>query len=155
MFIKAPSGRKRLNVLGALNAITHQLIMVTNESYINADSVCELLSKIVECSSGVPITVILDNARYQKCAKVKELALKLGIKLLFLPTYSPNLNLIERVWKFVKRKVLYSKYYEEFSDFKSAITGCLEKSDLIHKNELDTLLTLNFQTFKKAYIVSG
>ena len=155
MFIKAPSGRKRLNVLGALDAITHRLIMVTNDSYINSDSVCELLVKIMECSTGIPITVVLDNTRYQKCQKVRELAERIGIELLFLPTYSPNLNLIERVWKFVKRKCLYSKYYEKFTDFKSAITECLEKSDTVHKEELATLLTPNFQTFKKVHIVVG
>ena len=141
-------------MLGALNALTHELITVTNNSYINSDSVCELLVKIAEASTGVPITVVLDNARYQHCKKVKECAATLGIELLFLPPYSPNLNLIERLWKFVKRKCLYSKYYDKFEDFKVAITDCLSKTDSEYKRELDTLLTLNFQTFDKVQIVT-
>lgn len=150
LFIKAPSGRKRFNVLGALNAITHQLITVTNDSYINAQSVCDLLWKIARLNLNMPITLILDNARYQKCKIVKELACSLNIELIFLPAYSPNLNLIERLWKFVKKQCLYSKYYSEFSIFKNAIIDCLQKTDSIYKHELDSLLTLKFQTFKKS-----
>ena len=154
-FIKAPSGRKRFNVLGALNAITHELVMVTNDSYINSDSVCELLTKIAEQCNGVPVSIVLDNARYQRCKKVQEYAQQLNIELLFLPPYSPNLNLIERLWKFVKKKCLYSTYYEEFDSFKEAITNCLNKTDTEYKNELDTLLKLNFQTFKNIQTVAG
>jgi len=74
IFIKAAPGRQRFNVLGALNAITHQLITVTNDSYINAQSVCELLQKIAEQHFNIPITLILDNARYQRCRLVEEFA---------------------------------------------------------------------------------
>jgi transposase len=127
--------------------------MITNDTYITADSVCELLRRIARLNLGVPITLVLDNARYQKCKIVTALALKLDIELLYLPTYSPNLNLIERLWKFVKKKVLYSKYYANFSDFRNAITDCLNQTHTLHKKELDSLLTLNFQTFKKCDIV--
>jgi transposase len=99
------AGRRRFNVLGALNAITHELVMVTNDTYITADSVCELLRRIAKLNLAMPITLVLDNARYQKCNIVTALALQLNIELLYLPTYSPNLNLIERLWKFVKKKV--------------------------------------------------
>ena len=155
MFIKVPDGRQRFNVLGALNGLTHELITVTNNSYINSDSVCELLLKIAAASTEVPVTVVLDNARYQHCKKVQEYAACLGIELLFLPPYSPNLNLIERLWKFVKRKCLYSTYYEKFQDFKAAITNCLNKTDTDYKRELDTLLTLNFQLFDKVQIIAA
>jgi len=113
LFVRAPAGRQRFNVLGALNALTHKLIMVNNDSYINAQSVCELLLKIADASTGIPITVVLDNARYQHCKKVQEYAVTLGIELLFLPPYSPNLNIIERVWKFVKRQCLYSNRQQD------------------------------------------
>lgn len=154
LFIRAPAGRKRFNVLGALNAITHELFTVTNDSYINAESVCELLWKIASLGLDTPITLVLDNARYQKCAHVKNLAKELGIELLFLPSYSPNLNLIERLWKFVKKKCLYSKYYDDFSLFKRAIEDCLAQTDTTYKEELDSLLTLKFQSFKKAQIMT-
>ncbi|RCV65948.1 Transposase [Methanophagales archaeon] len=129
LFIKAPSGRKRFNVLGTLNVVTHELITVTNDTYINAQSFCNLLWCIARLNIGVSITLVLDNARYQKCKIVWELAKSLNIELLYLPSYSPNLNLIERLWKFVKKQCLYSKYYAEFKDFKNAITDCLNQSD--------------------------
>ena len=154
LFIKSPSGRKRFNVLGALNAITHEIILVTNDSYITATQVCELLQKLADRGLSIPITLVLDNARYQKCRVVQDLAKLLEIELLYLPTYSPNLNLIERLWKFVKKKCLYGKYYEDFTQFSSAISGCLTDAHLQHKKELDSLLTLRFQHFDKTQIMT-
>lgn len=153
VFVRAPAGRQRFNVLGALNAITHELITVTNDTYINAESVCQLLIKLAELNLGVPITLILDNARYQKCVLVLEAAQNLNIELLFLPAYSPNLNLIERLWKFIKKQCLYSVYYADFASFKAAIVECLSQTTTTHKPALESLLTLNFQTFKKVQIV--
>jgi len=105
LFIKAPAGRQRFNVLASLNAITHELITVTNDTYINAESVKDLLYKLSQLNLGIPITLILDNARYQKCNAVMTLAEQLKIELLFLPSYSPNLNLIERLWRFTRKNV--------------------------------------------------
>lgn len=154
VFIRSPSGRKRFNVLGALNAVTHEVITVTNDTYITATQVCELLQKLAALGLTIPITLVLDNARYQKCQVVQALADSLGIELLYLPPYSPNLNLIERLWKFVKKKCLYAKYYSDFSQFSSAIADCLEQTHLQYKQELDSLLTLRFQTFDKAQIMT-
>jgi transposase len=123
-----PSGRSRYNVLGAIDAITNDLITVCNTTYINALSVCELLEKIREKvkDSSIPITLVLDNAKYQKYQLVRDLADKLKIELLFLPSYSPNLNLIERLWKFIKKDCLYCEHYDSFSKFITAINGCLD-----------------------------
>jgi transposase len=148
VFIRSPSGRQRFNVLGALCATTHRLVTVCNTDYINSQSVCELLRKLAALASVGPITVVLDNARYQRCALVQTTAAKLGVELLFLPPYSPNLNLIERLWKFTKKQVLYSKYYATFADFQNAITSLLNNAHLTHSEQLDSLLTLNFQTFQ-------
>jgi len=154
LFVSAPAGRKRFNVLGAINARTHQLITVTNNTYINAESVCELLRAVAEVGFQVPITLVLDNARYQHAKVVKELADSLGIELLFLPAYSPNLNLIERLWKFVKKECLYSKYYENFDLFTEAIQDCLSKVGTDeYEPKLKTLLNLKFQTFNKVQFV--
>jgi len=150
VFIKAPAGRQRFNVLGALNALTHELITVTNDTYITAESLGVLLEKLVALNLGVPITLFLDNARYQKCALVQALAARLNIELCYLPPYSPNLNLIERVWKFVKRQCLYSTYYADFTRFRAAIETCLRETQTTHQAALDSLLTLRFQTFEKA-----
>ena len=100
--LQASSGRKRFNVLGAINALTYQLVTVTNETYINAESVCKLLQKIAQLQLTTPIMVIVDNARYQYCKIVRAKAADLNIALLFLPPYAPNLNLIERLWRFVR-----------------------------------------------------
>jgi transposase len=106
LFVPAPAGLRRFNVLGALHATNHSLITVTNESYINAESVCILLKKIVAYTRGLPITLMLDNARYQRCHLVQEFAKTLKIELLFLPTTdSLHLNLIARMWKYIKRSV--------------------------------------------------
>lgn len=154
LFIKAPAGRKRFNVIGALDAITHELLTITNDAYINAESFCDLLWKISKLNIEVPITLILDNARYQKCKIVFELAKSLNIELLYLPPYSPNLNIIERLWKFVKKECLYSKYYSTFEAFQEAIIDCLIKTHTKHKNALDSLLTLKFQTFNKSQFMT-
>lgn len=89
-----------------------------------------------------------------KCKYVQGLADSLGIELLYLPPYSPNLNLIERLWKFVKKKCLYAKYYEEFSEFSAAISDCLHLAHVKYNKELKSLLTLRFQTFDKAQILT-
>jgi len=147
VFVKAPCGRQRFNVLGALNAITHELITVTNNAYINALSVCELIQLIAQKNVGVPITLILDNARYQKCFLVQGMAESLGVELLYLPSYSPNLNLIERMWKFTKRHCLNSKYYSDFPSFSGAISNFLKNVHVDHKEDLESLLTHRFQKF--------
>lgn len=154
VFIRAPSGRQRFNVLGALNAITHELITVTNDRYINALSVCQLLDKIHALQLPTPVTLVMDNARYQKCKVVWQRAQELEIELLYLPSYSPNLNLIERLWKFVKKQCLYSVYYENFGEFSAAITDCLSKTHTLHKEELDTLLAPKFQTLDESKIIT-
>jgi transposase len=154
VFIQAPAGRQRFNVLGALNAMTHELITITNDAYITAESVCALLEKLAHRYAGLPISIFLDNARYQRCALVMEKAKRLKIELCFLPAYSPNLNLIERLWKFVKKKCLYSRYYETFPAFQAAISTCLDETMTTHNAELDTLLALRFQLFQKAQFVT-
>jgi transposase len=148
LFLKAPAGRQRHNVLGALHATTRQLVTVTNDSYINALSVIELLKKLAAQFTDAPITLVMDNARYQRCQAVMTAAAQFKIELLFLPAYSPNLNLIERLWKFVKKKALYSEYYKEFAAFKQGIHDCFAKMETEYKEELESLLALNFQTFE-------
>lgn len=149
VFIQSNSGRQRFNVLAALDACTHQIISVTNDSYINAESVCTLLSKIRDAfSDGLPITLVLDNARYQHCRRVIDFAATLEIELLFLPPYSPNLNLIERLWRFIRKTALSTEYFDAFPAFKAAIQHCLDHSQTTYRQELQSLLVLKFQTFE-------
>lgn len=155
MLIKGPSGRKRYNVLGALDAVTRRVIRVANDSYINAASVCELLRLVARAGLPGPVTLVLDNARYQRCELVQALAKSLRIELLFLPSYSPNLNLVERVWKFVKKEALASKDFDTYEAFGEAIEGCLTGLSTRYKAEMDTLLTLNFQLFDDVPLLSA
>jgi len=152
LFIASPSGRQRFNVLGAVDAVTKEILTVTNETYINAETVCLLLTDITTRYAGEAITIVLDNARYQKCALVLQRAAELHIQLLYLPAYSPNLNLIERFWRYVRKDCLYSKYYPKFDGFKQALTDCIQNAHPQHRDELESLLTWNFQSFEKVKI---
>lgn len=154
VFIKAPAGRKRLNVLGTVNAITKEIYFTAKTTNINALEIVDFLHQLrIYYYDMKPIYIVLDNARYQHCQLVRYIAWQFNIHLLFLPSYSPNLNIIERLWKFVKKKCLYAKYYQTFEEFKTAILQTLNKAnnELSYRNELNSLLTLKFQLFQNHF----
>lgn len=146
LFLRSGAGRNRINVLGALNALTQQVTTLVNTSYINAQVIQEFLLQLRKQYPLLPITIVLDNARYQHCQAVMTFAESLHIKLLFLPPYSPNLNIIERLWKFAKKKILYGKYYERADLFHQTIRDFFHQLDN-YQEQLNSLLTLKFQTF--------
>jgi len=102
-----------------------------------------------------PITLVLDNARYQRNAVVQALAAQLGITLFLLPSYSPNLNLIERLWKFTKRRALYGRYHPTFRDFQAAIQEVLDGLSTKYSQQLASLMTLNFQQFDDVSLMAA
>jgi transposase len=155
LLVPGPSGRKRYNVLAALNAVTHEVIRIANHSYINAESVCGLLRQIAAAGLPRPITLVLDNARYQRCKLVQALARSLRIELLFLPSYSPNLNLIERLWKFVKKECLASRPLPNYEAFTQTIDDGLNSLRTKYKQQMTTLLTLNFQTYEDEPVLAA
>ena len=126
-FVKTFSGRKRYNVLGAIDFVTKRVLTVTNDSYITATEVCNMLRKIAHEYPKKTVHLVMDNARYQKCEVVQKLATELGIILQYIPAYSPNLNLIERLWKFVKGE-LRSNYYDNFCTFQKKIDSIIEST---------------------------
>jgi transposase len=155
IFQRAASGRQRYNVLGAWNAITRQLIAVTNTTVVNTETMCELLRKLAAQKLAGPLTLVLDNARYQRNKVVQDLAAQLGIRLLFLPSYSPNLNLIERLWGFMKRQSVYGRYHANFDSFRSAIEATLAGLSTTHATKLKTLMTLKFQEFDDVSLLAA
>lgn len=155
IFVRAASGRQRFNVLGAWDAVTRQLIAVTNTTVVNTGTMCELLRKIAASGLTGPITLVLDNARYQRNAAVRAAAEELKISLLFLPSYSPNLNLIERLWKFIKRRSLYGRYHPTFADFRAAVQETMDGLSTTHAVSLETLMTLNFQEFEDVSLITA
>lgn len=146
-FVTTFSGRLRYNVLGAMDYVTKKVLTVANDSYITATEVCDMLRKIAEEYGEREVHLVLDNARYQKCQMVRDLAGQLGIHLEYIPPYSPNLNLIERLWKFVKGE-LSSKYYADFSAFKQKIDAIVGSTDGKNKLRIDRLMGKGIQLFR-------
>ncbi|WP_419248043.1 transposase [Silvanigrella aquatica] len=117
---------------------------------MNAESVCKILHKIRYQCGSEKISIVLDNARYQHCKLVRNRASRLGIEFIFLLSYSPNLNIIERYWKYVKKKCLNSKYHMSFFYLKRQLKIACIKQNLIRKLEMSiiSLKQLNFREFK-------
>jgi transposase len=155
VFLRSPSGRQRFNVLGALDAVTRQVHLFTNETYITATSVCSLLSQVAAFYApwNLPITLFLDNARYQRCHLVRDHAKALGLELAFLPSYSPNLNLIERYWRWVKKRCLNARYHPDFASMKNTILTTIVSAHYDYADSLKILLSWNFQLFSKIVVI--
>jgi transposase len=147
LFIPAASGRNRINVIGAVHAITKKVVTLTNTTYITAATLMKFLPLLKKKFCDKPIIIVLDNARYQHCKAVISMAESLGIRLLFLPPYSPNLNVIERLWKFAKKQILYAKYYDKPQAFHKAIESFFTNINNNGRKQLTSLLTLKFQFF--------
>ena len=147
--VKTNSGyRKRFNICGALEIGTRKLISKVFKT-IDQESILKMLKKI---RSKVPLKIriclILDGASYHTADSVKKLAKELNIRLVSLPRYSPNLNLVERIWGLLKKKVLVNRYYDKYEDCRLAITKFLKSiNSKRHEKELESLLTEDFQLF--------
>jgi transposase len=143
--VKSNSGRQRININGALNVDTLEVVIRTDDT-INAQSTLALFKALEQKHPlAESIFITLDNARYYKNALIYEYLATSKIKLLFMPPYSPNLNLIERLWKFMRKTILYNKYYEKFADFRAEVMRFFENI-AEYNDKLSTLLTKNFQS---------
>ena len=143
--VHSNTGRKRVTIIGAINAITHKPTAIITEDNCDKEMMKASLTEIrKDYLASKIIYIFLDNAKYSRNYDVYEHAEKLNIELMFLPPYSPNLNLIERLWKFFKKQIRKNKYYETFEEFKKAIFEFFQNIKQ-YKDELKTLLTLNFE----------
>lgn len=141
--IEVNSGRKRLNILGAINLKTMKFEYQDFQT-INGSSTIEFFKKLEAAYPDVSrIDLILDNAGYNKSEEVKNFLDKSRIKVHFLPPRSPNLNVIERLWKIMHEHVSNNRVYSKFKDFKYAIFEFFRKLPKIF-DTLKTRLTDNF-----------
>jgi len=148
--VKVPSntGRKRISVLGAINAITGDCITMMTEHNCDQEMIIATLHEVRKAyPDNKEIVMILDNASYNHAHKTCDHADLLGIRFMFLPTYSPNLNLIERLWKLLKKVVVKNTYYATFGEFKNAIKSFFENIR-IYKNTISKILNHKFEILK-------
>lgn len=147
--LKTNSGRDRLNILGAYSPDDATLEYEEGVAPCDATMVCRLLERVRAANPGKRLIVVLDNARYNRAKAVTATAKRLHIELLYLPTYSPNLNLIERFWKFLKKEVARNKYHPTFAAFRAAAQNVLSNLGN-YADELSTLMTEEFHIFGEA-----
>lgn len=142
--IESNTGRSRVNINGAVDIARLKVVVEFGEA-VNAQSTIALLRKLeAQHPKAKAIYVYCDNARYYRSRLVQAYLVGSRIKLLFLPAYCPNLNLIERLWKYFRKQILYNRYYEHFAEFKTACQEFFESIDE-HVTALRSLLTENFQ----------
>ena len=144
MVIQANTGRRRINLNGAYCIESHSAVIHEADT-INAQSTIALFKEVMRQQPLGFIYIILDNARYYRSEMVTEFVSRnTRIRLMFLPPYSPNLNVIERLWRFFKKNVTYNTYYEEFAVFRKY---CLNffKNLKKYRLQLETLMTDNFE----------
>ena len=142
--IKTNSGKKRINLNGALN-LEDMEITVLSEETINTHAMMRLVLTLEEKQKAGKIYLIADNASYNHSY---ELQLFLEdhprTHLKYLPAYSPNLNTIERLWKFYYKKH-QDMYFEKFKEFEQEVLSFFKNINQ-YNAELKTLLTDSFQT---------
>ena len=148
--LRTNTGRKRVNINGALNGETHAVVFREDDS-INAQSTIALFKQIESMhSAATDIYIITDNAPYYRSCLVKEYVARSKIYIIFLPAYSPNLNLIERLWGFFRKEVC-SHYYDHFAEFRERTHNFL-KNILDYKEQLNTLLNQKFEITGKHFL---
>ena len=143
--IDCNSGRKRVNINAAINALKPEHLVYETTHSINAQSTQRLCRKLLKKHRDKTIYLICDNAGYNKNKMLQDWALNQRVEFIFLPPYSPNLNLIERLWRLLRKQTIHSMYYDTYSKFKEGIEAFLDNIKS-YKIEVRNLLTLNFQT---------
>lgn len=143
--IDCNSGRRRVNINGAVRAHKPEHLVYDLAERINAQSTQRLCRQLLKKHPGKTIYLICDNARYNRCRWLQQWAKSQRIEFVFLPAYSPNLNLIERLWRLLRKQAINSIYYETYDQFRQGIVDFLDNTKN-YKEEIRSLLTLNFRT---------
>jgi transposase len=145
-YVRVMPGRSRWSVFGAIDCITKEFTCVSTDKTIKSEQVCRLIEKLSGKYAGIELTIVLDNAKVNVAKAVKALAANRGIKLVFLPACSPNLNLIERVWKVVKTD-LRNTQHNNYEEFKKCINNYLSSTHTTNKMAIDQLFGKGPQLF--------
>jgi transposase len=146
--VLANTGRKRLNIIGAINPVNFEPTIMLTEENCCAEVIEAFLGEVKkQYTDATTICIILDNARYQRSYIVQQKAKALGIELLYLPPYSPNLNLIERLWRYFKKKVMKNKYYDTYTSFEKAVNAFFQTFNE-RISDMKTLLNFKFGIIK-------
>lgn len=142
--IRSNSGRKRYNILGAYCPDDHEYIDIRGTNTVTAATLQALIDAIgARHPKATRIVLLLDNARYNHAKLVWEHIEHTAVELKHLPSYSPNLNLIERLWRFLKDEVM-TVYHESFEMFVQEINKVLNNLDE-YADELASLMTEKFE----------
>ena len=145
--VKTNSGRERVNINGAIEINTLSVVSRSCKK-VNGQSMKDLLRAVRRRHPKERnLYMVMDNAGYNKSYQVQNLAEELGIRIMYLPPYSPNLNPIERLWKFMKKKVMANTYYPDVKTFQQELMLFL-RGIRKHRKELSTLITDNFHLVK-------
>jgi transposase len=146
--VLANTGRRRLNIIGAINPVSFEPTILLTEANCSAEVIEAFLEEVkTQYSQASTICIILDNARYQRSNVVQQKAKYLNIDLIYLPPYSPNLNLTERLWKYFKKKIMKNTYYENYERFEEAVVQFF-KSFQSNLSDMKTLLNFKFGIIK-------
>jgi transposase len=141
------NGRNRLNINGLYNP-HNQDVIVTYHKTINAQATIETFEILKQQNpTHERLYVISDNAKYYVSRVLKAYLVENPIiKLIHLPSYSPNLNLIERLWKYTRKEIINPHYYEKFEDFSNAIKSFFDNIGQ-HKQALAQFIGNKFRFF--------
>ena len=112
---------------------------------INAQSTQRLAEQLLAKHPAGTIYLVCDNARYNRHRRLLDWSADKRVEFVYLPTYWPNLNLIERLWRFLRQRIINSTYYEKYASFREAVAGFLEHAEA-YRAELERLMVLNFRT---------
>lgn len=149
--IPANTGRQRYNVLGAYCLQTHDHLFLLTADNINQDKLIEFLGLLRAKHPGSgQIYLIIDNARYHHAHTVQAHARQQRIRLEYLPPYSPNLNPIERLWKFVRKMFFKDRYRDTFAKFCAQLAVFFAHLDQ-YRDDLASLLTENFELIPEGW----
>jgi transposase len=144
--IKTQDGRKHLNLMGAYDPKNQETIIKDYDT-LNRDAVIDFLKLLRKKNGDIRLHVIWDNVPYQHASQVTDCAKELNIEVVYLPPYSPNLNLIERYWGFLRKKILCNHFYETFEEFKNAIIHFSRQKTHTLKRALSSYIPENFHLY--------